>query len=118
MKREIKFAALLAVVEVDDHGGDIVNLKGGRVAEDQHLENRRPDQDEARALVAHDLDEFLDQHLLQASEHRFSFYSSLLWKLRVATSASTTAKPARGSKSADSIAAGVPLRKIFLSSVT
>ena len=44
--------------------------------------------------------------------------SSLLWKLRVAASASTNVKTANGIRSAESIDAGVPLRKIFLSTET
>ena len=67
-----EFAALLAVVEIDDYGRNVVNFKGGGVAEDEHLHDRRTDQDEARALVAHHLDEFLDQHLLEPAEHRSS----------------------------------------------
>ena len=66
----------------------------------QHLDDRRANQDEARPLIAEDLDKFLDQHLLQPRKHQFSLYSSLLWKLRVASSASTNVKTASGTRSA------------------
>jgi hypothetical protein len=44
-----------------------MNLESGCVSKDQHLNNRRTEQHEARALVAEDLDELLDQHLLQGA---------------------------------------------------
>ncbi len=56
-----QFAALLAVIEIEHHRGHMMNLKGGRIAEDQHLNQRRTNQNEARPLVAEDLDELLDQ---------------------------------------------------------
>ena len=96
-----QFAALLAVVEIEHNGWDVINLEGGCVSKDQHLDNRRAKEQEARALVAEDLNEFLDQHLLKALQHSFSFlYASFLWNARMASSASTSVNTANGIKSA------------------
>jgi hypothetical protein len=54
------------VIEIEHDRGHVMNFESGRISEDQHLNNRRTDENEARALVAEHLDELLDQHLLQA----------------------------------------------------
>src|SRR5208282_4926735 len=61
-----EFAALLAMVQIEDHGGDMVDLESGGVAEHQHLDYRRAEEQKTSALVAEDLDELFDQHLFQA----------------------------------------------------
>jgi hypothetical protein len=38
----------------------MMNVVSGRVTEDQHLEDRRNEENYARPLIAKDLDEFLD----------------------------------------------------------
>ena len=68
-KARDQFAALLAVIQIEHHCRNMMNFVGGRVAKDQHLNDRRTNEDEARPLVAEDLDELLDQHLLQPPEH-------------------------------------------------
>ena len=77
-KARDQFAAFLAVIEIEHHRRNVMDFKRGRVTKDQHLNNRRANKDKARPLVAEDLDELLDQHLLQAPQHRFLLYSSLL----------------------------------------
>src|SRR5579862_6085757 len=61
-----QLAAFLAMVEVQNRGGDMTHLKAGCVSEDQHLDNRRTDQREARARIAQHLDKFLDDQLPDA----------------------------------------------------
>src|ERR1039458_4218539 len=67
-----QLTALLAVIQIEHNCRDVTDFVGGRVSKDQHLNDGRDDQDKARPLVAEDLDEFLDQHLLQASQHMVS----------------------------------------------
>src|SRR5581483_10354772 len=64
-----EFPAFLATVQIEHCGGDVMNLECGRVTEDEHLRNWRDEEHKARALVAEDLNEFLDEHLLQTREH-------------------------------------------------
>ncbi len=77
-----------------------MDFKRSGVTKNQHLDNRRANEDKPRPLVAEDLNELLDQHLLQARQHLVSFYSNLLWKLRVASIASNSANTANGIRSA------------------
>ena len=55
-----------------------MNLERGCVSEDQHLNNRRAKQHGARPLVAEDLDEFFNQHLLESRQHNFSLGQPLV----------------------------------------
>jgi hypothetical protein len=51
----------------------MINLVGSRVTKNHHLNDGRTNQNEARPLVAEDLNKLFDQHLLQPPEHCFSF---------------------------------------------
>jgi hypothetical protein len=52
--------AFLAVVLIENNRGHVANFEGGRVTEDEHLDDGRTKQYKARPLVAENLDEFLD----------------------------------------------------------
>ena len=63
VKRDDQLAALLAVVTVEHRGRDAVDLERRRVAEHQHLDERRHHEADARVPVAAELEELLDQHV-------------------------------------------------------
>ena len=69
VKREIKLAAFLRMVEIEHDRRDVVDLEGGRIAEQQHLHDRRHDQAETGPFVALELDELLDHDRDDAREH-------------------------------------------------
>jgi len=50
-----QLAALLAIVQVKDGGGGMVDFQGGGVAENQHLDQRRSEHKKAAAFVPEDL---------------------------------------------------------------
>ena len=55
-------AAGRRAVLVDDHGGHVVHVEVHRVAEHDELEDRRDEQHEQHAPVAHGLARLLDHH--------------------------------------------------------
>ena len=69
VKREISSRLSWRVVEIEYHRRDVIDLEGRRIAEQQHLNDRRHDQPEAAPFVAPELDELLDQDTIDACEH-------------------------------------------------
>ena len=73
-----KLAAVLRVVAIEHGDGNVLHFKRGRVAEHQHLDDRRNEEHETRARIAQRLDEFLHHHALDAFPGLAEIHSSLL----------------------------------------
>jgi hypothetical protein len=54
------------MIQVEHNRWNVTNVVGRGVAEDEHLNDWRPKEQEASPLIAEHLDELLDQHLFQA----------------------------------------------------
>ncbi len=63
-----QLAALLRVVQVEHGQFHVPHIQRGRVPEDQHLDDRRAEQQPARMRVAQRLDELLAEHVTDARE--------------------------------------------------
>ncbi len=63
-----QFAALLRVVQIEHRQRHVLHFQRGRIAEHQHLDDGRADEQEAGVGIAQRLDEFLPQHVPDARE--------------------------------------------------
>ena len=66
-----QFAAADAVVEVVDRGADAADVRGGRVAEHDCLDEGRDEQHRFHPGITEELDELLDQHVFDALKHGY-----------------------------------------------
>ena len=111
-----QLAAFLAVIAVQNRGGDVVDVEGGGVSEHDHLNDRRHDQRKAGARIAQDLDELLDHQLPDTRKHRLQ--SSVFWKARIVNTPTTRAKTAISSIGPLIALIPAPFRKTLLRIVT
>jgi hypothetical protein len=65
-----ELAAGPAVVQIEDRGRDMRDVRGDGIAEDQCLHQRHHENHGPHPRIAEDLDKFLDQHVFDPFEHR------------------------------------------------
>ena len=97
-ERRQESAAFLRAVVIDDGQGDVLDVDGRRVAEQDELDDRRQEQGADHPLVAKDLYEFLADDVVDDSEHFYSL-SKRSFKRNKQTAKTNAAKPVKAASS-------------------